>query len=81
MMRKQYKIDLSVDDDFEPKKKKKLQPKKSCILPQETTMPCYSNQQRQLDVKDTKLRGNIPHFTQIPDTIAEDTSVIPETFA
>ena len=76
-------MDFSVDDDFEPKKKKKkLQPKKSCILPQETTtMPCHSNQKRQLDVKDTKLRGNIPHFTQIPDTIAEDTSIIPETFA
>ena len=83
MMRKHYKIDLSVDDDFEPKKKKKKsQPKKSCILPQETTTISYhSNQQRQLDVKDTKSKGNIPRFTQIPDTIAKETSMDLETFA
>ncbi len=72
-MRKHNKSDLSVDDDFEPKnKKEKLQPKKSCILLQETTtMSYHSNLQRQLDMKDTKWKGNIPRFTQI----AKETSM------
>ncbi len=41
----------------------------------------YYKRQRQLDMKDTKSKGNIPRFTQIPDAIAKEISMHLETFA